>query len=171
MGTYQCTQEPLPSFLFPSCHEGKEWQFCISFLFVPEKWKNGDLCGPAEFCFSRLYCHKKQARSVFFSKYPSHVYEDCQEAKKERQKLSETSKKNCLFQVSLPSGSPNWDKRSLQKKPVQLTLSGRRSINYKVPPHIWGHHFLLCQQTNTKDIEGQSIHHQKKVYRIIMVFI
>jgi len=27
LGTYQCTLEPLPSFLFPSCHEGKEWQF------------------------------------------------------------------------------------------------------------------------------------------------
>ena len=27
---------------------------------------------------------------------------------------------------------------------------------YKVPPHIGGHHFLLCQQTNTKDIAGQS---------------
>ena len=25
-----------------------------------------------------------------------------------------------------------------------------------VPPHIGGHHFPLCQQTNTTDIAGQS---------------
>ena len=42
----------------------------------------------------------------------------------------------------------------LQKKSVQLTFSSHRSVIYKVPPHIGGHHFLLCQQTNTKDIAG-----------------
>ena len=44
----------------------------------------------------------------------------------------------------------------LQKKSVQLTFSSHRSTIYKVPPRIGGHHFLLCQQTNTKDIAGQS---------------
>ena len=43
-----------------------------------------------------------------------------------------------------------------QKKSLHLTFSSRRSAIYKVPPHIGGHHFLLCQQTNTKDIAGQS---------------
>ena len=33
-----------------------------------------------------------------------------------------------------------------QQKMVLLTLFGRRSANYKVPPHIGGHHFVLCQQ-------------------------
>ena len=60
----------------------------IGFLLVPEKWKNGDLSGPAELCFSRLYCHKKQARSVFFSKFPFHVLEDCREAKKRDKDLA-----------------------------------------------------------------------------------
>ena len=44
----------------------------------------------------------------------------------------------------------------LQKRELHLTYSGRRSAIYKVPPRIGGHHFLLCQQTNTKDIAGQS---------------
>ena len=44
----------------------------------------------------------------------------------------------------------------LQKKSVHLTFSSRRSAHYKVPPHIGGCHFLLCQHTNTKDIAGQS---------------
>ena len=44
----------------------------------------------------------------------------------------------------------------LQKKSVQLTFSSLRTANYKVPSRIGGHHFLLCQQTNTKDIAGQS---------------
>ena len=44
----------------------------------------------------------------------------------------------------------------LQKKSVQLTFSSRRTANCKVPSRIGGHHFLLCQQTNTKDIAGQS---------------
>ena len=44
----------------------------------------------------------------------------------------------------------------LQKKSFHLTFSSRRSVGYKVPPRIGGHHFLLCQQTNTKDIAGQS---------------
>ena len=44
----------------------------------------------------------------------------------------------------------------LQKKLVRLTSSSRRSADYKVPPPIGGHHFLLCQYTNTKDIAGQS---------------
>ena len=44
----------------------------------------------------------------------------------------------------------------LQKKSSHLTFSSRRSASYKVPPRIGGHHFLLCQQTNTKDIAGQS---------------
>ena len=44
----------------------------------------------------------------------------------------------------------------LQKKSIQLTFSSRRSAIHKVPPRIGGHHFLLCQQTNTKDIAGQS---------------
>ena len=38
--TYQCKLEPLPSFLFPSCHEGKELQ---SFTLLPARpgfwWK------------------------------------------------------------------------------------------------------------------------------------
>ena len=49
-------------------------------------------------------------------------------------------------------------------KPLHLTFSSRRSAIYKVPPRIGGHHFLLCQQTNTKDIAGQSAtacHHRK----------
>ena len=44
----------------------------------------------------------------------------------------------------------------LQKKSFHLTFSSHRSTIYKVPPRIGGHHFLLCQQTNTKDIAGQS---------------
>ena len=44
----------------------------------------------------------------------------------------------------------------LQKKSVQLTFSSRRTANCKVPSRIGGHHFLLCQQTNTKDKAGQS---------------
>ena len=44
----------------------------------------------------------------------------------------------------------------LQKKSFHLTFSSHRSAIYKVPPRIGGHHFLLCQQTNTKDIAGQS---------------
>ena len=44
----------------------------------------------------------------------------------------------------------------LQKKSVQLTFSSLRTANCKVPSRIGGHHFLLCQQTNTKDIAGQS---------------
>ena len=40
----------------------------------------GNPCGVADFCFSGVYCHKKQARSDFFSKYPCHVHEDCLEA-------------------------------------------------------------------------------------------
>ena len=36
-----------------------------------------------------------------------------------------------------------------------MTFSSRKSPGYKVPPHIGGHHFLLCRQTNTKDIAGQ----------------
>ena len=42
----------------------------------------------------------------------------------------------------------------LQKKSVQWTFSSHRSVIYKVPPRIGGHHFLLCQQTNTKNIAG-----------------
>ena len=42
----------------------------------------------------------------------------------------------------------------LQKKLVHWTFSSRESADCKVPPHIGGHHFLLCQQTNTKDIAG-----------------
>ena len=60
----------------------------IGFLLVPEKWKNGDLCGPAEFCFSRMYRHKKQARSVFFSEFPFYVLEDRPEAKKRDKDLA-----------------------------------------------------------------------------------
>ena len=37
-----------------------------------------------------------------------------------------------------------------------MTFSSLTSANYKVPSRIGGHHFLLCQQTNTKDIAGQS---------------
>ena len=51
-----------------------------------------------------------------------------------------------------------------KKKSLHLTFSSRRSAIYKVPPRIGGHHFLLCQQTNTKDIAGQSAtacHHRK----------
>ena len=43
-----------------------------------------------------------------------------------------------------------------KKKSFHLTFSSHRSAIYKVPPRIGGHHFLLCQQTNTKDIAGQS---------------
>ena len=38
----------------------------------------GDPCGAADFCFSGVYCHKKQAWSDFFSKYPCRVHKDCQ---------------------------------------------------------------------------------------------
>ena len=44
----------------------------------------------------------------------------------------------------------------LQKKSVQLTFSSLRTANCEVPSRIGSHHFLLCQQTNTKDIAGQS---------------
>ena len=44
----------------------------------------------------------------------------------------------------------------LQKESLHLTFSSRRSAIYKSPPRIGGHHFLLCQHTNTKDIAGQS---------------
>ena len=43
-----------------------------------------------------------------------------------------------------------------KKNSVQLTFSSLRTANCKVPSRIGGHHFLLCQQTNTKDIAGQS---------------
>ena len=41
-----------------------------------------------------------------------------------------------------------------KKKLVHLTFSGRESADCKVPPHIGGHHFLLCQHTKKKDIAG-----------------
>jgi len=44
----------------------------------------------------------------------------------------------------------------LQKKSVYLAFSSCRSANCNCPPRIGGHHFLLCQHTNTKDIAGQS---------------
>ena len=43
-----------------------------------------------------------------------------------------------------------------KKKMFHLTCSSHRSAIYKVPPRIGGHHFLLCQLTNTKDVAGQS---------------
>ena len=49
-----------------------------------------------------------------------------------------------------------WNAFFAKKKSFHLTFSSRRSAGYKVPPRIGGHHFLLCQQTNTKDIAGQS---------------
>ena len=60
----------------------------------------------------------------------------------------------------------------LQKKSLHLTFSSRRSAIYKVPPRIGGHHFLLCQQTNTKDIAGQSAtacHHRKFQFTYLLV--
>ena len=44
----------------------------------------------------------------------------------------------------------------LQKKSVYLAFSSCRSANCNCPPRIGGHHFLLCQHTNTEDIAGQS---------------
>ena len=44
----------------------------------------------------------------------------------------------------------------LQKKWLHLTFFSHRNAIYKVTPRIGGHHFLLCQQTNKKDIAGQS---------------
>ena len=57
----------------------------------------GNPCGAAEFCFIGLYCHKKQARSNFFSKYPCYVHKDCLEAKKLDDKMSKTFKKLVYF--------------------------------------------------------------------------
>ena len=51
----------------------------------------------------------------------------------------------------------------LQKKLLYLTFSSRRNAIYKVPPRIGGHHFLLCQHTNTQDIAGQSASHASAV--------
>ena len=42
----------------------------------------------------------------------------------------------------------------LQKKSVHLAFSSCRSANCNCPPRIGGHHFLLCQHTNTEDIAG-----------------
>ena len=58
--------------------------------------------------------------------------------------------------VTLDSIRNSCDVFSTTTKSAWLTFSCRRSANYKVPPYIGGHHFLLCQQTNTKDIAGQS---------------
>ena len=44
-------------------------------------------------------------------------------------------------------------KFSNNNKTVKFTSYGRRSANYKVTPHIRGHHFLLYKQTIIKDIE------------------
>ena len=57
----------------------------------------GDPCGAAEFCFSGLYCQKKQARSNFFSKYPCHVHKECLETKKWEQYWVKSSKKPVCF--------------------------------------------------------------------------
>ena len=66
----------------------------------------GDPCGAADFCFSCLYCQKKQARSNFFSKYPCHVHNECLEIKKRRTILGKILQKTCLFQASQPPGQP-----------------------------------------------------------------
>ena len=44
----------------------------------------------------------------------------------------------------------------LQNKSVHLAFSSHRNANCNCPPRIGGHHFLLCQHTNTEDIAGQS---------------
>ena len=54
----------------------------------------GNPCGAADFCFSGVYCQKKQASSGFFSKYLCHVHEDCLEAQIATKNKSKTSKKN-----------------------------------------------------------------------------
>ena len=56
----------------------------IGFLLVPEKWKNGDLSGPAEFCFSRLYCLKKNKLGPFsFLNFPFMYLKTVEEQKRE----------------------------------------------------------------------------------------
>ena len=49
-----------------------------------------------------------------------------------------------------------YDMPFLQTKSVHLAVSSRRNVNCNCPPRIGGHHFLLCQHTNTEDIAGQS---------------
>ena len=66
----------------------------------------GDPRGAADFCFSCLYCQKKQARSNFFSKYPCHVHKECLETTKRRTILGKFLQKTCLFQASQPPGQP-----------------------------------------------------------------
>ena len=72
-----------------------EWKYCVFMFYAwlvdrPTQlvyigisicWVGGgNPCGVADFCLSGVYCYKKQARSDFFSKCPSHVHKDCLEA-------------------------------------------------------------------------------------------
>ena len=79
----------------------------LVFIWIFICWVGGgDPCGAADFCFSCLYCQKKQARSNFFSKYLCHVHNECLEIKKRRTILGKILQKTCLFQASQPPGQP-----------------------------------------------------------------
>ena len=67
----------------------------------------GDPCGAADFCFSCLYCQKKQARSNFFSKYPCHVHNECLEIKNGEQYWVKSSKKPVCFRLLSHLASQN----------------------------------------------------------------
>ena len=67
----------------------------------------GDPCGAADFCFSCLYCQKKQARSNFFSKYPCHVHNECLEIKNGQQYWVKSSKRPVCFRLLSHLASQN----------------------------------------------------------------
>ena len=80
----------------------------------------GNPCGVADFCLSGVYCHKKQARSDFFSKCPCHVHKDCLEAQNGTKNWVKPLKKLFFFkpysplaQISRNVAATNREKMSL----------------------------------------------------------
>ena len=59
------------------------------------------------------------------------------------------------------------------KNPINLVFSSRRNANCDCPPRIGGHHFVLCQHTNTEDIAGQSakpnLHNTQYTYMFTII--
>ena len=62
-------------------------------------WVGRSTSGAADFCFSCLYCQKKQARSNFFPKYPCHVHKEWLETKKIRRILNPEHYRSIHFNV------------------------------------------------------------------------
>ena len=95
----------------------------------------GDPCGAADFCFSGVYCHKKQAWSDFFSKYPCRVHKDCLEEEKWDEKLGKTSKKPACFKPFSPL--------ALNSRNVAATNQDKQSLAWDGPARIKTNWFWL----------------------------